>query len=94
MPHYCFHVMDGQELTDDTGAELPNLDAAKAEALRLTGAVLSEDAAGNIWRGSPWRIIVSDNPSPEDGRSLLTLIISAKESVTSMRPSLFGVHGG
>jgi hypothetical protein len=79
MPHFYFHVVDGSAIADDTGEELPNIDAAKIEAARLAGAVLSEGIADEIWKGSPWQVVVSDSPWLEGGRTFLTLTLSARE---------------
>jgi hypothetical protein len=78
MPRFYFHVVDGSGIADDTGEERPSIDAAKTEAARFAGAVLSEGIADEIWKGSPWRLVVSDSPSPEGGRTFLTLTLSAR----------------
>ena len=46
MPIFYFHIRRGDELeTDDTGVELPSLEAAKDEARRTAGELLRE---GNL----------------------------------------------
>jgi len=84
MPRFYFHIVDGSSIADDTGEELPSIDAAKIEAARLAGAVLSEGIADEIWKGSPWRVVVSDNPSLGGGRTFLTLTLSAQEQATKV----------
>jgi hypothetical protein len=79
MPRFYFHIVDGSAIADDTGTELPGIEAAKIEAARLAGAVLSEGIAEKIWQGSPWRLVISDSPSPGGGRTFLTLTLSAQE---------------
>lgn len=55
MTRYYFHVRDGSQvqgsqlLTDDEGSELPNLDAAKTEALAAAADIL----AARIKAGRP-----------------------------------------
>jgi hypothetical protein len=63
MPRFYFHILDGSALFDFTGVELPGIDAAMTEAVRFAGAVLRDGIADEIWKGSPWRVVVSDSPS-------------------------------
>ncbi len=37
MPHYFFDIHDGIHVTDNEGQELANLEAAKAEGIRIAG---------------------------------------------------------
>jgi hypothetical protein len=60
MPRYHFHVVDGRDYTDLQGTELPDLDAARAEALRFTGALLSDGDKG-FWDGAEWSMRVTDH---------------------------------
>jgi len=79
MPHYFFHVHDGTSMLDDTGSELADIGAAKAEALKLTGGLLREGRAGELfWSGRPWRLEVSDSPNP-GGRTFFVLHFSVTE---------------
>src|SRR4051794_23228497 len=60
VPQFHFHVLDGSAVTDIEGLELPNIAAAKSEAIRLAGAVLRDYRGDDLWRGEPWQIIVND----------------------------------
>jgi len=78
MRRFYFHLVDGSAIPDDTGVELPSVEAAKIEAAKFAGAVLSEGIADGIWAGSPWRVVVSDSPLPDRGRTFLTLTLSCE----------------
>src|SRR4051812_21549043 len=67
MARFYFHVLDGSALSDDTGLELPGIDAAKIAAVRLAGAVIRDGIPDEVWKGSPWRVVVSDSPLPTAG---------------------------
>jgi hypothetical protein len=90
MPHFFFHVVDGTDLLDDNGAQFPDVGAAKAEAVRLAGAVLSHSDSARFLQDHPWRVLVSDSPHPEKGHTFFTLIISAEEggSPSAGRPEM------
>jgi hypothetical protein len=90
MHRFYFHVVDGSAIADDTGEELPSIEAAKIEAARLAGAVLSEGIADEVWKGSPWSVVVSDSPSPEGGHTFLTLTLSAQEQGGKVAKSTSG----
>lgn len=78
MSRYYFNVNDGANLLDDHGAELPDLAAARGEAVRLAGEVLKEGSIGELWNGTPWRMTVTDGPN-ETGKVLFVLHFSATE---------------
>ncbi|MBP0492053.1 DUF6894 family protein [Pararoseomonas indoligenes] len=75
MPRYFFHVRDGQSLPDRTGKELPNISAAKQQAVHLAGGLLKADN-GAFWSGEEWQMEVVD----EAGLVLFTLDFLATES--------------
>ena len=79
MPRFHFHVLDGTSVLDRDGLELPDIGAAKVEAARFVGEVLSHGINGSVWLGHPWRVVVTDGPSPEGGRTYLTLTLSGQE---------------
>lgn len=79
MPRFHFHVLDGAALVDDCGVELRDIAAAKIEAIKFAGAVLSSGSAGEIWQGEPWRLVVNDSSSPSAGKTYFTLTLSAAE---------------
>jgi hypothetical protein len=51
MPRYFFHVRDGADIPDETGTEMSDDDAARAEAVVLAGSLL-KDLGGQFWTGT------------------------------------------
>jgi hypothetical protein len=72
LPRYFFHVQDGQEIPDPTGTVLPDLDAAREQAVRFSGELL-RDNAKSFWTGEEWFMEVHD-----DSALLFTLTFSAR----------------
>ena len=73
MPRYFFHVRDSTNMPDETGTELTDDDAARAEAIVLAGSLL-KDLGGEFWTGSDWLMHVVR----EDGSQLCELEFSAR----------------
>jgi hypothetical protein len=73
MPRYYFHVRDGVAFNDDVGTELPDEDAARAEAVRSSGEML-RDVGGRFWNSDEWLMSVVD----ESGAHVCGLRFSAK----------------
>ena len=59
MPRYFFHVHDGKNIKDVEGVVLPDCQSARVEAVRLSGAIL-KDEARTIASGGDWHIEVTD----------------------------------
>jgi hypothetical protein len=59
MPRFFFHVHDGQDFVDLQGTELPDLDAARREAVRFSSALLSEQSE-QFWASGEWIMRVTD----------------------------------
>ena len=59
MPRYFFNVHDGHDIPDQTGTVLPDLDAARREALRYTCELLGSLNAA-FWEGHDWTLECSD----------------------------------
>ncbi|MPR12331.1 DUF6894 family protein [Microvirga tunisiensis] len=74
MPRYFFHVVDGHNIIDNEGTEFPNLRHARAEAIRLAGAIL-RDEGDTFWDGTEWHMNVTDVA----GQSVLRLRFSADD---------------
>jgi hypothetical protein len=74
MPRYFFHVIDGRDIIDREGTEFPNLRHARAEAIRLAGAIL-RDEGDAFWNGEEWHMNVTDLT----GQSVLKLRFSADD---------------
>ncbi|RLP26346.1 hypothetical protein [Mesorhizobium sp. YM1C-6-2] len=74
MPRYFFHVDNGEFIPDETGADLPDLQAARREAVRAAGEMIDE-AQESFWDHlSLWNMHVTDS----DHRLLFTLTFGAK----------------
>lgn len=59
MPRYHFNVQDGARYPDTVGTELPDLEAARMEAVGRIGALL-RDNAESFWSGEKWDLTVTD----------------------------------
>lgn len=75
MPRYFFTTADGTRDPDVDGTELPSLSAARIEAIKFAGEVLS-DHPDMIWDGEDFRVEVSD----EAGLLLFTVVAMAMDS--------------
>src|SRR5918993_3899589 len=76
MPRYFFHVIDGRDIIDHDGTEFPNLRTARAEAIRLAGAIL-RDEGDAFWKGEEWQLNVTDL----SGQSVLKLRFSDDQGI-------------
>ena len=77
MPRYYFHILDGTALLDETGEELADIEAARKEAVQLIAGVLRGGVLPGFWDGAPWRLVVTDNPTPTAGRTYFVVSFSA-----------------
>jgi hypothetical protein len=59
MPIYHFNVHDGVQYRESKGSDLPDLAAARSEAVRRIAEILHEGAP-DFWGGTPWHMDVSD----------------------------------
>jgi hypothetical protein len=78
MPRYYFHIEDHRTYIDHIGVELPDLQAARDEAVGAAGQVLRDGAAKNLWGGKPWRMWVTQTPFANE-KPLFVLRFSATE---------------
>jgi hypothetical protein len=76
MPRYFFNVEDDRTIIDQEGTDLPNLRAAREEAVSTSAELLREGAGGSFWNGKPWRMWVTDQAGGT-GETLLRLQFSA-----------------
>lgn len=60
MARYFFHVHDGKDFEDLQGTELPDIRAARREAVRFACALLADDA-GEFWDHGEWKLRVTDD---------------------------------
>jgi hypothetical protein len=51
MPRYYFHIEDDRFDLDRVGVELPDLKAARDEAVGAAGQILGDGAAKSLWTG-------------------------------------------
>ena len=59
MPRYFFHVQDGSDFPDLQGTVLDDLPAARVEAVRFAGSLLS--GTETFWQSSEWTLRVTDD---------------------------------
>ena len=59
MPRYHFNVYDGIALPDHEGTELPNLDAARREALKVAEGLITSPARREDL-GEEWRLEITN----------------------------------
>jgi len=72
MPRYHFNVRDGQNYPDLQGSELADISAARIEAVKFAGQLLS-DGAERFWSGDEWVMTVTN----DRGLTLFTLTFLA-----------------
>jgi hypothetical protein len=78
MPRYFFHTEDGETILDSQGMELPDLKAARAEAIRTCGEMLCHiPSAIDIDNGYPFRVWVTDQPSG-GGSKMFTITVATE----------------
>ncbi|WP_374942335.1 hypothetical protein [Sphingomonas sp.] len=75
MPHYFFHTANGERHRDRSGVDLPDDAAARVEAIRFTGAVMT-DEPDVLWDGRDFRVEVTD----AEQRPLFTIITLAVDA--------------
>jgi hypothetical protein len=80
MPRYFFHVSDGDDYPDLHGTELPDLSAARNEAVRFAGALLS-DHGEKFWTSGEWTMRVAN----EDDLTLFQLTFFSTDSAAGSK---------
>ena len=80
MPRYFFHIHDGDSVLDDpvlddVGLELPDIFAARATAIELSGEILRNEVLDSFLSHISWQVEVSDSGNL-GGRSLFVLQFS------------------
>ena len=78
MPRYIFRVHDGRETPDSENLDLPDIEAARIEAIQLAGDLLRQ-CATRFTPGADWRVSVMD----PTGLILLTLDLALSHSAAS-----------
>ena len=74
MAQYFFDITDGNHLADTVGMDLFSLDAVRAHAIGLSGALLNSNSPA-FWRGEEWLIEARD----DIGVVLFTLAFRASD---------------
>lgn len=59
MPRFHFNVFDGISAIDHDGQELPGWEAARLEAIRVSGEIIKNEAQ-RVALGEDWRMEVTD----------------------------------
>ena len=77
MARYYFHISNGRTELDTEGTDFDNLQAARASAVSLAGAVIAEECGATLWDGQPWTLWVTDAPHAR-GATLFSLNVSAR----------------
>ena len=67
-----FHVSYDKMAWDSEGIELDDVAEARSTAVRLSGALLSDIDGGRLWRGTPWRLWVTEGPNGS-GKTVVAL---------------------
>jgi uncharacterized protein DUF6894 len=78
LPRYFFNVDEDCPSIDHEGTELPDIETARDEAVKLTGEMLRNGSGSRLWSGQSWRLWVTDQPGGA-GKTLFTLRFSATE---------------
>lgn len=81
MPRYFFHVSDGDDFPDLQGTVLENDAAARTEAVRFSGQLLSDNPE-KFWSGQEWKMRVADH----SGLTLFELLFTASCSAAMRMP--------
>jgi hypothetical protein len=78
VPRYYFHVTDSRDYPDLQGTDLPDVRAARREAVRFAGKLLGK-AADTFWDGQEWQMRVTD----ENDLTLFTLLFIGTDGAYS-----------
>lgn len=75
MPHFYFHTENGDCIRDDQGEDLPDIDAAREEAVTVLGEILRYRGAA-FWETASFSVIVTD----ADGRTVVSVTATASDA--------------
>ncbi|WP_293380721.1 hypothetical protein [Phenylobacterium sp.] len=59
MPRYFFDIRDGEYIPDHVGCEVPNLEAARIQAVVRSADLLKANPS-KFWDGEEWQLEVRD----------------------------------
>lgn len=88
MTRYFFHLEDGVSLPDREGTELPDLDAARVQAVKHFGELLRLEPE-RFWQGEEWTMTVTD----ADGLTQFSLFFGAVLAPAIKTPRAVPVMG-
>ena len=77
MTCYFFHIQDGDTMLDAEGVELPDLNAAREEAIRACGEIV-RDIPTAFKNGEPFRLWVTNQPNGR-GIKMFTVTVTAED---------------
>jgi hypothetical protein len=78
VPLRYFHFQNGHTSLDHDGVNLPDLAAARAEAVETIATILHEDSVDTLWNGQPLRLWVTEGPGGT-GKTLFALRVTSEE---------------
>jgi hypothetical protein len=78
MPRYYFHIEDHRTYIDHVGVELPDLEAARDEAVSAAGQDTAQRYRKSSLERKPWRMWVMQSPFANE-KPLFVLRFSATE---------------
>jgi hypothetical protein len=81
MALYYFHQMDGEEILDPEGIDLPDLEAVRHEAIRGAREILGEDLRNGMF-DLRWRFEIVD----EVGRLVMVVPFSDAVDLSRISP--------
>ena len=74
MAHYFFNIVDGVRIDDEEGQELPDLEAARAEAVKSARSIMADA----IWTG---RLPLDEEIEIADQKGQVLAIVAFAEAV-------------
>lgn len=78
MPRHYFHFQSSSTNLDHDGVDLPDIDAARAEAVETIATILREDAVDTLCSGHSLRLWVTEGPGGT-GKTLFALRVTPEE---------------
>ena len=86
-----FHVSFGKMAWDSEGTDLQDLVEIRNAAVRLSAALLSDIDDRLLWKGTPWRLWVTEGPNGT-GRTILALSFAADYGAWDADPRAHKIH--
>ena len=80
MAHYFFNIVEDDHKVDVVGADYPNPEIARMEAVRFAGRILADEPE-RVWKGAEIRVEATD----AWGTILFTLLIAGVDADALLR---------